>query len=67
MRRGGDLGAVHPRRGGRHRRAQVLVEMTEGFSPADIEYAARKASQSALERALELPPPAQPHAATGDG
>jgi transitional endoplasmic reticulum ATPase len=30
----------------------VLVEMTEGFSPADIEYAARKASQSALENAV---------------
>lgn len=31
---------------------RVLVEMTEGFSPADIEYAARKASQSALENAV---------------
>lgn len=31
---------------------KVLVEMTEGFSPADIEYAARKASQSALESAV---------------
>ena len=30
----------------------VLVELTEGFSPADIEYAARKASQSALENAV---------------
>jgi GNAT superfamily N-acetyltransferase len=30
----------------------VLVDMTEGFSPADIEYAARKASQSALENAV---------------
>lgn len=30
----------------------VLVERSEGFSPADIEYAARKASQSALEAAL---------------
>lgn len=30
----------------------VLVDMTEGFSPADIEYAARKASQSALEDAV---------------
>ncbi|MEA9984154.1 MULTISPECIES: ATP-binding protein [Subtercola] len=30
----------------------ALVERTEGFSPADIEYAARKASQSALEKAL---------------
>jgi transitional endoplasmic reticulum ATPase len=30
----------------------TLVEMTEGFSPADIEYAARKASQSALENAV---------------
>lgn len=30
----------------------VLVEMTEGFSPADIEYAARKASQAALENAV---------------
>lgn len=30
-----------------------LVEMTEGFSPADIEYAARKASQAALEHAVD--------------
>jgi GNAT superfamily N-acetyltransferase len=30
----------------------TLVDMTEGFSPADIEYAARKASQSALEAAV---------------
>jgi transitional endoplasmic reticulum ATPase len=29
-----------------------LVTRTEGFSPADIEHAAQKASQSALERAL---------------
>ena len=29
-----------------------LVERSDGFSPADIEYAARKASQSALEEAL---------------
>ena len=32
--------------------AVALVAMTEGFSPADIEYAARKASQAALENAL---------------
>jgi transitional endoplasmic reticulum ATPase len=30
----------------------TLVTMTDGFSPADIEYAARKASQSALENAV---------------
>lgn len=30
----------------------VLVEMTDGFSPADIEFAARKASQAALENAV---------------
>ncbi len=30
-----------------------LVEMTDGFSPADIEFAARKASQSALENAVD--------------
>jgi len=29
-----------------------LVAMTDGFSPADIEYAARKASQAALEGAV---------------
>lgn len=29
-----------------------LVMMSEGFSPADIEYAARKASQAALEHAV---------------
>ena len=31
---------------------RTLVEMTEGFSPADIEFAARKASQAALESAV---------------
>ncbi|EMY35856.1 ATPase central domain-containing protein [Arthrobacter crystallopoietes BAB-32] len=31
---------------------QLLVERTEGFSPADIEYAARRASQWALEKAV---------------
>jgi GNAT superfamily N-acetyltransferase len=30
----------------------MLVERTEGFSPADIEFAARKASQAAFERAI---------------
>lgn len=30
----------------------ALVERTEGFSPADVEYAAQKASQAALEEAL---------------
>jgi GNAT superfamily N-acetyltransferase len=30
----------------------TLVTMTDGFSPADIEYAARKASQAALEKAV---------------
>ena len=30
----------------------LLVERTEGFSPADIEYAARSASQRALEKAV---------------
>lgn len=30
-----------------------LVDMTDGFSPADIEFAARKASQSALENAVD--------------
>ncbi|WBM79024.1 GNAT family N-acetyltransferase [Cryobacterium breve] len=30
----------------------ALVEASAGFSPADIEYAARRASQEALERAL---------------
>lgn len=29
-----------------------LVERTDGFSPADIEYAARKGSQRALEEAV---------------
>ncbi|GMM97579.1 ATP-binding protein [Microbacterium sp. MTN4-26] len=32
----------------------ALVSMTEGFSPADIEFAARKASQSALEHAVDV-------------
>ena len=30
----------------------VLVASSDGFSPADVEYAARRASQEALERAL---------------
>lgn len=30
----------------------LLVQRTDGFSPADIEYAARRASQGALEKAL---------------
>jgi SpoVK/Ycf46/Vps4 family AAA+-type ATPase len=30
----------------------ALVEASEGFSPADIEFASRSASQSALERAV---------------
>lgn len=30
----------------------ALVDLTAGFSPADIEYAAQKASQGALEKAL---------------
>lgn len=30
----------------------ALVTMSEGFSPADIEFAARKASQAALEKAV---------------
>jgi SpoVK/Ycf46/Vps4 family AAA+-type ATPase len=29
-----------------------LVKRTQGFSPADIEYAARKASQRALEQSI---------------
>lgn len=31
----------------------LLVASSDGFSPADIEFAARKAAQTALERALE--------------
>ena len=31
---------------------EPLVQATDGFSPADIEYAARSASQAAFERAL---------------
>lgn len=31
----------------------ALVEMSAGFSPADIEFAARKASQAALENAVD--------------
>ncbi|MGD8167289.1 ATP-binding protein [Herbiconiux sp. P16] len=33
----------------------ALVAHTDGFTPADIEFAARKASQAALERALHSP------------
>lgn len=35
-----------------HLDLDVLVRATEGFSPADIEYAARSASQAAFERAV---------------
>ena len=35
----------------------LLVRSSEGFSPADIEYAARRASQSALERAFDAESP----------
>jgi GNAT superfamily N-acetyltransferase len=34
--------------------AGLIVERSEGFSPADIEYSARKASQAALEQAIDL-------------
>ena len=34
-------------------RLAALVRASDGFSPADIEFAARKASQAALERAVE--------------
>ena len=34
----------------------ALVEASDGFSPADVEYAARRASQEALERALFAEP-----------
>jgi transitional endoplasmic reticulum ATPase len=40
-----------------------LVTMSDGFSPADIEYAARKASQHALEKSLDVPP--DPRRTTG--
>ncbi len=35
----------------------LLVRSSDGFSPADIEYAARRASQSALERAFDATSP----------
>lgn len=40
-----------------------LVAMTDGFSPADIEFAARQASQAALESAVDAgtPDPAGPY------
>jgi transitional endoplasmic reticulum ATPase len=38
----------------------ALVDNTSGFSPADIEYAARKASQQALEKALYPTPDSIP-------
>lgn len=38
----------------------ALVRITEGFSPADIEYAARRASQQALEKAYYAAPDASP-------
>ncbi|QNE47461.1 GNAT family N-acetyltransferase [Glaciihabitans sp. INWT7] len=43
---------------------EALVVASDGFSPADVEYAARRASQEALERALfseaDAPGPAGP-------
>lgn len=35
-----------------------LVTASGGFSPADTEYAARRASQNALEKSLDVPPDA---------
>ncbi|AXH34512.1 GNAT family N-acetyltransferase [Humibacter sp. BT305] len=40
----------------------ALVDATDGFTPADIEYAARRAAQASLERAL----PAERDGATAD-
>lgn len=42
-----------------------LVASSEGFSPADIEHAARQASQTAFEVALEAPEGAGPGAVDG--
>ncbi|MCU1438451.1 MAG: family ATPase [Naasia sp.] len=39
---------------------ESLVRLTEGFSPADIEYAARRASQRALEKAYYASPDSSP-------
>ncbi|WP_345801121.1 ATP-binding protein [Microbacterium sp. AZCO] len=45
----------------------VLVEASEGLTPADIEYAARRASQNALAQALRDPEASDTEAlATGD-
>lgn len=38
----------------------ALVAASDGFSPADIEYAARKASQNALENAVYAPDDTEP-------
>lgn len=38
----------------------ALVAASDGFSPADIEYAARKASQNALENAVYAPDDSEP-------
>lgn len=38
----------------------ALVDVSDGFTPADIEFAARKAAQAALERALEGGPAGAP-------
>lgn len=42
---------VRAAKGGEHVDLQRLVETSEGFTPADIEFTARKASQRAFERA----------------
>jgi SpoVK/Ycf46/Vps4 family AAA+-type ATPase len=45
----------------------ALVVATEGFTPADIEYAARVAAQAAFERvAVQGKPTATPGASTDD-
>lgn len=45
----------------------LLVERTEGFSPADIEFAARSASQRALEKAVYSPAAVQAVGAADGG
>ncbi|UQE76481.1 GNAT family N-acetyltransferase [Gordonia sp. PP30] len=45
---------------------EKLIDSSEGLTPADIEYASRKAAQVALERAIDSPDDAVPGPSTAD-
>ncbi|WP_029088978.1 ATP-binding protein [Brevibacterium album] len=55
-----------PRESGAEVEVAALVNASDGLTPADIEHAARRAAQSALERAVEHGEGAQPGPSTAD-